>query len=310
MRLLPETEFVDQEHSSLKKSSFSFPSHEKVQINSIWLTEKSINGKTYFTGSKKDTNDQSSLRFDFSEKKNEQFSEKIWICKSKSAITRWAVMTRKCADTSEWNILFTGFISRQPVANSRKVYIATNNGENMPYGTRISSKKPCCTVNDSAFSYEPCCHYRHFPRAIYLPVIPKEEPNAGDWGSWSSCSTSCGGGSKTRTRQCELESDCNSTDRAYCEERICPLEWSEWSAWSSCPTILCNKEKKTPMITKMSYRERQCSGGDCTSDKMKQAKPCVCVESQWSEWSRCSERFPKIFFFENWVFLGNKNWKS
>merc|ERR1719233_2616952 len=144
----------------------------------------------------------------------------------------------------------------------------------------------------------------------------------GYWGEWSECTLTCGGGKKTRTKECkqndkrkgtlELKTYYNkkcvgednpvrkkqmSEQTMQCNVERCPVDftWTHWSVWSSC-SVSCNQGTKT--------RERTCSpsqnGGTECPDKLEQNElyreevPCtnaVCeifFESEWTEYSICS----------------------
>ncbi|XP_067939915.1 coadhesin-like [Watersipora subatra] len=75
----------------------------------------------------------------------------------------------------------------------------------------------------------------------------KDCPVNGGWSSWSpysSCSKSCGGGVRTRTRTCTNPRPANggqfcsgaSTQSDRCNTQGCQIngEWTSWSNWSSC----------------------------------------------------------------------------
>ena len=61
------------------------------------------------------------------------------------------------------------------------------------------------------------------------------------WGTWSSCSRSCGSGLRYRSRRIVQHAKhggarCSGSSRAQssCVVRGCPCRWSSWGAWSSC----------------------------------------------------------------------------
>nr|XP_022292890.1 thrombospondin-2-like [Crassostrea virginica]XP_022294792.1 thrombospondin-2-like [Crassostrea virginica] len=69
----------------------------------------------------------------------------------------------------------------------------------------------------------------------------------GGWGTWSgwwSCSTTCGGGTKQRTRYCDNPvpsyggSSCSgsSVESTTCNTDGCPVHggWGNWNGWGSC----------------------------------------------------------------------------
>ncbi|KAJ7322393.1 hypothetical protein JRQ81_018680, partial [Phrynocephalus forsythii] len=75
-------------------------------------------------------------------------------------------------------------------------------------------------------------------------ACPEQEcPSYGEWSSWSSCSTTCGGGSALRHRPCHESPEgapCLADameEVAPCNPQPCPGSsclLSEWSAWSPC----------------------------------------------------------------------------
>ncbi|CAH1782421.1 unnamed protein product [Owenia fusiformis] len=77
-----------------------------------------------------------------------------------------------------------------------------------------------------------------------LTVSCVVDGNWGEWGPFSLCTLSCGGGTQFRTRQCNnpapsaMGSPCRgpSTESASCNTRICPVHgnWGGWSFWTEC----------------------------------------------------------------------------
>jgi len=111
------------------------------------------------------------------------------------------------------------------------------------------------------------------------------------WGSWSSCSKSCGGGRSERQRSCSGGSGCtgDGTETRLCSSNTCPAEvkWSNWGSWSSCSKI-CGGGK--------SNRERTCPGGVGCSGVMKAERLCntnSCPAevswASWGSWTSCTK---------------------
>ncbi|KAK2164299.1 hypothetical protein LSH36_66g05030 [Paralvinella palmiformis] len=132
----------------------------------------------------------------------------------------------------------------------------------------------------------------------YCPVDGLWSP----WTPWTPCSTSCGGGSRSRRRTCDnpapeygghsCDGDASETDA--CNEKLCPVDgaWSVWSNWVTCP-VTCGGGT--------TQRYRTCDnplplygGNDCpglaNETMLCSGSPCPVhgVWSAWGAWSECS----------------------
>ncbi|KAJ8038941.1 Hemicentin-1 [Holothuria leucospilota] len=123
-----------------------------------------------------------------------------------------------------------------------------------------------------------------------------------DWSDWSTCSLSCGGGVKSRTRTCSNPApafngeDCKGpgTERQMCMLERCPIHggWSRWGSWSICSATCdggfqeryrsCNNPE--PL-----YNGRECPGNEREQRTCNQF-PCSTDGNwgPWSSWSECS----------------------
>lgn len=116
--------------------------------------------------------------------------------------------------------------------------------------------------------------------AYFIPV-PSSWSN---WGSWSACSRTCNGGTRSRLRTCEGGSNCQGSniEEEPCNTQSCPQgwttigfptnlrvimvlislvhpvvpRWSQWGSWSGC-SATCGGGRQS--------RSRQCINGNTCS---------------------------------------------
>ncbi|CAG2246803.1 HMCN [Mytilus edulis] len=125
------------------------------------------------------------------------------------------------------------------------------------------------------------------------------------WAQWTTCSSNCGVGLQTRTRQCSNPSTqyggvyCNglSSQTRKCNTISCPVNggWTTWSLWNSC-NVSCGEG--------MQLRVRSCNnptpafGGLKCSSKDSETKQCFNEEcpkvidggwSKWAKWTDCTK---------------------
>ncbi|XP_048746179.2 uncharacterized protein LOC125658800 [Ostrea edulis] len=104
-----------------------------------------------------------------------------------------------------------------------------------------------------------------------------------NWGSWGTCTVTCGGGTQTRTRSCTSPTpqyggaNCVGTTSQTqdCNTQVCIIDgaWSTWGAWGTC-SVSCGGGKRSRARTcsnpKPANGGKSCSGslkelGDCNS---------------------------------------------
>lgn len=121
------------------------------------------------------------------------------------------------------------------------------------------------------------------------------------WGSWGSCSKSCNGGRRTRTRGILHPSWAGGTscsnfeEEEPCNDHCCPIDCipADWSLhlWGSC-TKSCgggSRSRSRPISA-----QHQCGGKPCTrleDDEVCNQRRCPvdCEMHLWSSWATCSE---------------------
>nr|XP_039268100.1 A disintegrin and metalloproteinase with thrombospondin motifs adt-1-like [Styela clava] len=119
-------------------------------------------------------------------------------------------------------------------------------------------------------------------------------PRFGRFSDWSKCTKTCGGGLRTRIREClhgKIGQDGCPADDAVenedCNKQTCPV-WEDWSEWKTC-TKTCG--------TGVEARTRKCIGGKPSDEgcdgKATEERKCneeLCPGwSDWGPFGRCSK---------------------
>eukprot|EP00927_Polykrikos_kofoidii_P055278 TRINITY_DN49555_c0_g1_i1.p1 TRINITY_DN49555_c0_g1~~TRINITY_DN49555_c0_g1_i1.p1 ORF type:complete len:1251 (-),score=254.10 TRINITY_DN49555_c0_g1_i1:107-3778(-) len=122
------------------------------------------------------------------------------------------------------------------------------------------------------------------------------------WGEWDECSSSCGGGQRTRVR---IKARLDRYDGAPCtgtyEESVkcgglhCPVDCvlGAWAGWSGCSKECGGGGSRTrdrDIVVQVLHGGMQCEGGTTETDTECSRQPCPvdCELDVWTEWSACS----------------------
>ncbi|KAK6588702.1 thrombospondin type 1 domain-containing [Cryptosporidium xiaoi] len=179
--------------------------------------------------------------------------------------------------------------------------------------TKVSKRKLEYSKCKDEIEYKECDHNER------LEVEALVKCNMGDWSSWSSCSTSCGIGSRLRARWLlsgpEKDNDLllsdnliNNTENVCgplfqtkeCNDRSCISDMckvSEWSQWSECSAKECNlpglskRYRNIISLPKTGYcpilEESKDCRGKCGSGEIRGSNNDNCVLGEWSAWTSC-----------------------
>jgi len=121
-----------------------------------------------------------------------------------------------------------------------------------------------------------------------------------EWGQWTECSASCGGGYHAAVRRVISHAEhggkaCDGTLRKTkpcneqpCSAKVADCEVGEWGEWLGCNFASPQQRYRTRDVTTPAF-----GGGKACSDVMKQTMGCPqeepqdCEFSEWSEWGSC-----------------------
>ncbi|XP_052703574.1 A disintegrin and metalloproteinase with thrombospondin motifs adt-1-like [Crassostrea angulata] len=126
--------------------------------------------------------------------------------------------------------------------------------------------------------------------------------NWASWGSYDTCTVTCGGGTQQRTRTCTNPApqyggaDCSgaTSSSQSCNTNPCPIDglWASWGSWETC-TVTCGGGTQDRFRT-CTNPAPQYGGADCV-DVNNSTQDCntqVCIIDgswgSWGQWGTCS----------------------
>ncbi len=121
-----------------------------------------------------------------------------------------------------------------------------------------------------------------------------------DWGDWTTCTKSCGGGQESQSRSIVFNptsggAPCGTLSQTRsCNDQACPqdCEVSDWGAWDTC-TKSCGggEETRTRTVeTATAHGGVACPPLQETQSCNGHACPVDCVVSDWTDWTQCASR--------------------
>ena len=125
---------------------------------------------------------------------------------------------------------------------------------------------------------------------------PQSCPSYTEWSEWTDCTAECGGGSKSKIREC-VETTLRKKDlfcigpgnaSDTCNETPCPM-WTTWSDWSECSTTCGGgKRQRARECAHPQFRNGRavCDGPSMEDDS---CNPERCPQwSEWAPWGECT----------------------
>jgi hypothetical protein len=118
------------------------------------------------------------------------------------------------------------------------------------------------------------------------------------WGNWTGCDASCGGGKNTRTRA-KLERNNHSgkcgdeKEQKDCNTDTCPVDCqvSAWKEWGEC-SLTCGggvQKRTRSIIAHPRGKGEPCQGLEGTRPCPSNPCPVHCVMTKWSKFTKCTK---------------------
>ncbi|TKR82233.1 hypothetical protein L596_015987 [Steinernema carpocapsae] len=189
-------------------------------------------------------------------------------------------------------------------------------GDNLPDGTPCGSDKYCLDgeclplscdssaliTRDLSCPSEKCPERQSpYPHTDLLNI----KGQWGTWSLWTTCTVTCGGGTRQRARACNINGRCDgeAVERVSCGNDACPAipntdpQWTEWTSWNQC-SVSCGRGSQA--------RYRRCQSNQntiaysCPGSTMdiRNCEETACpppsnspigVWATWGAWSTCSK---------------------
>uniref|UniRef100_H2XWX7 Uncharacterized protein n=1 Tax=Ciona intestinalis TaxID=7719 RepID=H2XWX7_CIOIN len=173
-------------------------------------------------------------------------------------------------------------------------------------GSGIQTRYRTCEGNGNTVASVNCAGQHYSTR----PCSASNCVRVTEWGSWSQCSVTCGGGTRSRRRQCfrdnvqvfgncpqavtQNQPGCSSSSCQQSDPRIAWSSWTQWSACSAtcedrvCQSGPCNQTKRRYCVGSDGRIHTNGCPGNSTSSRACQGPPCM-TWAPWSNWDACSK---------------------
>ncbi|XP_061184993.1 uncharacterized protein LOC133193009 [Saccostrea echinata] len=168
-------------------------------------------------------------------------------------------------------------------------------------GGGVQSRSRTCTNPAPQYQGKSCSGSSTSSRSCNTHNCPIDGFWAG-WGSWATCTETCGGGVQSRSRSCSNPTPqyggayCSgfSSDTQRCNTHNCPIHggWGSWGSWGTC-TVTCGggsqRRSRSCSNPTPQYGGLTCPGSSSSSQSCNtQNCPIDGGFSNWGTWGTCT----------------------